>query len=1278
MTIGGGFYGPCITLTKAGAGALTLSSSSGQIPAVVLNAGQLNINAADISSLTINGGSIDNTSGSTVTLSNNPTQTWNADFTFVGSNPLNMGSGAVTLGGNRAVTTSASTLTINGAVSGAFSLTKAGAGTLALGGANTFSGGTTLSAGQLNINNATALGTGRFTIGGGSIDNTTSGSITLSNNNTESWNGDFTFIGTKPLNLGTGAITLGSSRTVTVSASTLTVGGALGDSGQGYGLTKAGSGTLLLNAANTYSGSTNINAGIVQLGNTNAAQNTFVTIGANNGLAFTTAINNFTLGGLAGNANETLTDVGSNAIALTEGGNGSNSIYSGLLSGSGSLKVNGGALTLTGANTFSGGTLVAAGQLNINNATAIGSGALTINSGTIDNTSGGTITLGNNNVQTWGGNFIFGGTNDLNLGAGAVTLTSNRTVTTTAGTLTEGGIIGGAFSLTKLGSGALKLTGNSTFSGGVTIGGGSLLADNSSGSGAGSGAVTVNSGATLGGTGTISGAVTVNSGGTLTPGDGGTAIFNTGTLVLSSGSNLNIVLNGNTAGSGYSRVNVSGSATITGSNLNLSGTRSAHDGAQLSVINTTNGLTGTFSGLVQNGTVTFNGVVYSANYSAGGGNNMVLTANPATSTTTVSSSANSSVYGQTIVLTATLSSASSGTPTGTVTFYDGTTQIGQATLSLSGGQDQASIGTSALTLGSHSITASYGGDTNFTASTSAALTQTVSQDATNISIASSVNPSVFEQPVIFTATVTAGSPGSGTATGTVTFYDGSTQIGQSQLALVNGQDQASVSVSALSVASHSISAVYAGDSNFTASTSGTVSQTVNSEAPTISISGNSSVSVGSSYTLNLSAQYPSFDVDGDTISSWSINWGDGSSAQNVSGNGTNSISVTHSFTSTGNPVITASATDDDGGPYNSTNSITVAVSDPSTTDLIATATTTGSTYLRWVHDGANATYNIYRSTDGTNFSLITTVTGSAADSSATDLYQDTGLSPDTAYYYHVNKVFNSTVGPNSNTASATTAASSNNYGNQAIDTIVIPVFGEIVQSNVTLAAGAHYELIASGTMYLGGTTVPRADAEYGYDPYQDYHNPNSPWTDAVNFGISVNDTSIDKNHTYWGPYNTNHTYAIDVIGTGQKFSFVFFDDLYSDNAQDNNPGPLQVQIFGFSNPLAAAASLTATAETTRPAIDLGWHETSNNETAFEIDRSTDGTNFSALTTINENQPITINDFTYQDTAVTPGQTYYYRVIAEAGSTSAPPSNIARAQVPAFLPNVSLGSIPSSQ
>src|SRR5262249_46387296 len=141
------------------------------------------------------------------------------------------------------------------------------------------------------------------------------------------------------------------------------------------------------------------------------------------------------------------------------------------------------------------------------------------------------------------------------------------------------------------------------------------------------------------------------------------------------------------------------------------------------------------------------------------------------STTTLVSSANPSVFGQSVTFTATVvaNAPGSGLPTGSVTFFDGAASIGTGSLNSSG---QATLTTSALSVGSPMIPVSYTGDTNFLASTSAAVTQIVDQDGTTTTLISSVNPSVFGQSVTFTATVVADSPGAGMPTGSVTFFDG--------------------------------------------------------------------------------------------------------------------------------------------------------------------------------------------------------------------------------------------------------------------------------------------------------------------------------------------------------------------------------------------------------------------------------------------------------------------------------------------------------------------------
>jgi autotransporter-associated beta strand protein len=169
-------------------------------------------------------------------------------------------------------------VTFSGNLSGSGgSYTKVGAGTLTLSGNNTFSGGVNLGvistvAGQLNINSATALGSGTFTIAGGTtgavIDNTSGAAITVSNNNPFVIGSSFTFIGTNDLNLGTGAVNKGSAdKTISVAnaGATLTIGGNFGAT-PGV-LEKAGAGTLVLSGNNAYTGGTTVSAGTLLANN---------------------------------------------------------------------------------------------------------------------------------------------------------------------------------------------------------------------------------------------------------------------------------------------------------------------------------------------------------------------------------------------------------------------------------------------------------------------------------------------------------------------------------------------------------------------------------------------------------------------------------------------------------------------------------------------------------------------------------------------------------------------------------------------------------------------------------------------------------------------------------------------------------------------------------------------------------------------------------------------------------------------------------------------------
>jgi hypothetical protein len=184
------------------------------------------------------------------------------------------------------------------------------------------------------------------------------------------------------------------------------------------------------------------------------------------------------------------------------------------------------------------------------------------------------------------------------------------------------------------------------------------------------------------------------------------------------------------------------------------------------------------------------------------------------------------VFGQVVTFTVIVRSVplGSGTPTGTVTFLDGTTTLGSMTLDSTA---RATFSTASLSRGNHAINVNYSGDSNFLASTYTNFGETVQKDASTATVTASANSAVLGTTVTFTAALQAGSPGAGTPTGTVTFLDFTTTLGTGTL---NASGQATFTTSALALGTHAISANYAGDNNFLASASATLAETIKSSA----------------------------------------------------------------------------------------------------------------------------------------------------------------------------------------------------------------------------------------------------------------------------------------------------------------------------------------------------------------------------------------------------------------------------------------------------------------
>ncbi len=439
-------------LAKSGNGTLTLSGSNTYTGGTTLTAGTLAIghnNALGTGALSLNGGTL--TASGSRSISNAITLGGNA--TIGGSGNLSVSGTFTNSGANRTLTVNntgattlsninlsnnntARTLTINGTGnttvsgtianggSGAGRLTKSGNGTLTLTGANTYTGVTTVSGGTLQI------GAGGTT---GSV-----ASTSIVNN---------------------AALVFNRSNDLTYS-------GVVSGTGS---LTKAGNGTLTLSGANTYTGDTIVNAGILQTSGSNRiADGSNLNIGAAGTFQFNWGSNSETVGALSGSG--TLSLRGSTFTTSTS----ANTEFSGTISDSYGVfrKAGTGNLTLSGNNTYSGITYIDGGTLIAASNTALGSATsnnVIANNATLALQGGITLTENSFSVQ---------GTGDGGVGA-IYNISGNNTLTATLNlaAATTIGSAGGTLSLGGLALGSnLTFAGNGNFaSNGAVTGTGTLI-----------------------------------------------------------------------------------------------------------------------------------------------------------------------------------------------------------------------------------------------------------------------------------------------------------------------------------------------------------------------------------------------------------------------------------------------------------------------------------------------------------------------------------------------------------------------------------------------------------------------------------------------------------------------------------------------------------------------------------------------------------------------------------------------------------------------------------
>ena len=432
--------------------AVTLSGGNTYSGGTTLNSGTLNVNnaaALGTGPLTIAGGAINNTSAAAITTGNNAINI-NGSFAFTGTGALSLGSGAISLGATPTITVNGTgangVLTLGGSISGGFGLTKAGAGTLVLAGANTYSGATTLNAGTLNFNSMAALGAG----------------TTLNFNG-----GTLQYAGGNSADISTDTVTFAGNATIDTGGNFVTFANPIGNGGAG-GFTKTGGGTLVLAATNNYLGNTTVTGSNASATSTLVFQ-TLASLGSGSAIN----INNGTLMYTQGNAVDITTrNVTVTGTLATVDVNGTNVTYANPITGTGTLTFASSAgpatVTLNAASQYSGALGANNGvTLALGNIAALQSANVTLNAGS--NVNFGTAT-----AVTFGG---LSGAQNLNLQntlGQPVALTIGTAGGLYSGAITDGG--SGA-TVTKISGSTWTVRGPSTYTGNTTVNGGQLLLD---------------------------------------------------------------------------------------------------------------------------------------------------------------------------------------------------------------------------------------------------------------------------------------------------------------------------------------------------------------------------------------------------------------------------------------------------------------------------------------------------------------------------------------------------------------------------------------------------------------------------------------------------------------------------------------------------------------------------------------------------------------------------------------------------------------------------------
>ena len=554
---GSGSIGGQTAVTVNGPGSVTIATSNSYTGNTNVTGGVLNLasTAATLGNgtLILTGGTLDNTSGSPLVLSANNPLNWNANFTFLGSNPLNLGAGPLAISNSPTVFVSGSTLTAGGISSGAGALTKNGPGLLILSGSVGYTGATTVSAGTLALTNVGAPGSPSYAVAPGA---SLIMGATLPAGQTQSFSGDGTviFAGANTLNI-----------------NNMNFSGMNADSTLDFEFN--GTDVALINSGGTplasFLGTLNIgSSSSAQIGNVTIQCNVLTGGGTLGSPAARTIVLNV-VGGATGTFSGNLSSANGAVVNLTLSGTGTQ-VFSGNNTALGTVTINSGVLNLQSPTAWIGVANVAAtvsgnGALQLQNCGSL-TGAATLNLGGTGVANDGALrnVAGNN---TYGGPIVLQNDSRINSDSGLLTLTGGISG---FGNLFFGGagnisvpsniIVTGA--LTMDGSGTLTLAGNNSYGGDTFVNSGSLLMN--SGSLTSFANVSVAGGATFGGAG-AAGAVTVASNGVIVGGYNGTGSLSLAALTFNGSGSVSI---GSLATSNTSIpvISVGGDLTTSGAN----------------------------------------------------------------------------------------------------------------------------------------------------------------------------------------------------------------------------------------------------------------------------------------------------------------------------------------------------------------------------------------------------------------------------------------------------------------------------------------------------------------------------------------------------------------------------------------------------------------------------------------------------------------------------------------------------------------------------------------